>query len=155
MRSASAVVRRWALPAFASNANYAMRCDALTPVWLSVCVAAGALLLLMAWANPESRGLRIAMAVVAGGVIVAGFVHFFPQCLGRPKACRRELEKNWLNNVREAKPIYKHPFRLAFPIARAADRGDDRRAVGDVARAADAGADRLDRRWRCSSSSRR
>ena len=103
--------------AFASNANYAMRCDALTPVWLSVCVAAGALLLLMAWANPESRGLRIAMAVVAGGVIVAGFVHFFPQCLGRPEGVSPELEKNWLNNVREAKPIYKHPFRLAFPIA--------------------------------------
>ena len=103
--------------AFASNANYAMRCDALTPVWLSVCVAAGALLLVMAWANPEARGLRIAMAVVAGGVIVAGFVHFFPQCLGRPEGVSPELEKNWLNNVREAKPIYKHPFRLAFPIA--------------------------------------
>ena len=38
--------------AFASNANYAMRCDALTPVWLSVTVVAGALLFVMARINP-------------------------------------------------------------------------------------------------------
>jgi hypothetical protein len=103
--------------AFASNANYAMRCDALTPVWLSVTVAAGALLFLLARLNPESRGVRIGLSVLAGAVIAAGFVHFFPQCLGRPEGVSPELEKNWLNNVREAKPIYKHPFRLGFPIA--------------------------------------
>lgn len=103
--------------AFASYANYAMRCDALTPVWLSVTVAAGALLFLLAWLNPTSRGLRIGLAVVAGAMIAAGFVHFFPQCLGRPEGVSPELQKNWLNNVREAKPIYKHPFRLGFPIA--------------------------------------
>ena len=103
--------------AFASTANYAMRCDALTPVWLSVTVAAGALLFLLAWINPTSRGLRIGLAVAAGAAIAAGFVHFFPQCLGRPEGVSPELQKNWLNNVREAKPIYKHPFRLGFPIA--------------------------------------
>ncbi len=102
---------------FASYANAAMRCDALTPVWLSVMVAAGALLFVMARISPASRGARLAMAVVAGGVIVAGFVHFFPQCLGRPEGVSPELQKNWLDNVREAKPIYKHPFRLGFPIA--------------------------------------
>ncbi|MCP3736367.1 AcrB/AcrD/AcrF family protein [Sphingomonas sp. RP10(2022)] len=103
--------------AFASNANYAMRCDALTPVWLSVTVAAGALLFLMARLNPQARGVRIGLAVAAGAVIAAGFVHFFPQCLGRPEGVSPELQKNWLDNVREAKPIYKHPFRLGFPIA--------------------------------------
>ena len=103
--------------AFASNANYAMRCDALTPVWLSVCVAAGALLFLLARLNPQGRGVRIVLALLAGAAIVAGFVHFFPQCLGRPEGVSPELQKNWLDNVREAKPIYKHPFRLGFPIA--------------------------------------
>ena len=103
--------------AFASNANYAMRCDALTPVWLSVMVAAGALLFLLSRLNPESRNIRLGLSVLAGAVIAAGFVHFFPQCLGRPEGVSPELEKNWLNNVREAKPIYKHPFRLGFPIA--------------------------------------
>lgn len=103
--------------AFASNANYAMRCDALTPVWLSVMIAAGALLFLLSRLNPESRNIRLGLSVLAGAVIAAGFVHFFPQCLGRPEGVSPELEKNWLNNVREAKPIYKHPFRLGFPIA--------------------------------------
>ena len=103
--------------AFASNANYAMRCDALTPVWLSVCVAAGALLFLLARLNLQGRGVRIVLALLAGAAIVAGFVHFFPQCLGRPEGVSPELQKNWLDNVREAKPIYKHPFRLGFPIA--------------------------------------
>jgi len=103
--------------AFASNANYAMRCDALTPVWLSVCVVAGALLFLLARINPAARGVRIGLSVLAGAVIAAGFAHFFPQCLGRPEGVSPELQRNWLDNVREAKPIYKHPFRLGFPIA--------------------------------------
>jgi hypothetical protein len=28
-----------------------------------------------------------------------------------------ELVRTWLSNVREAKPLYAHPFRVAFPIA--------------------------------------
>ena len=102
---------------FASNANYVLRCDALTPVWLSVMVAAGVLLFALGWVNSARRGVRLALAVAAGAVIAAGFAHFFPQCLGRPEQVSPELQKNWLDNVREAKPIYKHAFRLAFPIA--------------------------------------
>ena len=102
---------------FASNANQALRCDALTPVWLSVMVAAGGFLFVLARLNPASRGVRLGLAVAAGAAIVIGFALVFPQCLGRPEMVSPELEKNWLNNVREAKPIYKHPFRTAFPIA--------------------------------------
>ena len=103
--------------AFASNANYAMRCDALTPVWLSVTVAAGALLFLLARINPASRGARLTLALVAGAVIAGGFASLFPQCLTRPEQVSPELQRNWLNNVREAKPIYKHPLRVALPMA--------------------------------------
>ena len=103
--------------AFASYANRVQRCDALTPVWLSVMVAAGALLFALAWAGPARRSLRLALAVVAGGVIAAGFAHQFPQCLGRPEQVSPELARAWLDNVREAKPIFRHPFRMAFPIA--------------------------------------
>ncbi|UUL81769.1 AcrB/AcrD/AcrF family protein [Sphingomonas qomolangmaensis] len=103
--------------AFASNANYAMRCDALTPVWLSVMVVAGALLLALAAANPANRTLRLVAAVIAGGVIAAGFALLFPQCLGRPEGVSEELARTWLSNVREAKPIYRHPFDTAFPMA--------------------------------------
>jgi hypothetical protein len=102
---------------FASNANQAMRCDALTPVWLSVLVAAGALLFVIARVNPERRGVRLGIALVAGAVIAGGFAALFPQCLARPEGVSDELARTWLNNVREAKPIYAHPLRAAFPTA--------------------------------------
>lgn len=102
---------------FASNANQALRCDALTPVWLSVMVVGGGLLFLLARLNPEQRGVRLALAVVAGAVVAGGFALMFPQCLGRPEQVSPELARTWLDNVREARPIYKHPFRMAFPIA--------------------------------------
>ncbi|MDR6127884.1 hypothetical protein QE452_002548 [Sphingomonas sp. SORGH_AS438] len=102
---------------FASYANRVMRCDALTPVWLSVLVVAGALLLAMALWSPRSLAVRLGLAVLAGAVIAVGFALLFPQCLGRPEQVSPELARNWLDNVREAKPLYKHPFRVAFPIA--------------------------------------
>ncbi|WP_245968575.1 AcrB/AcrD/AcrF family protein [Hephaestia caeni] len=103
--------------AFASNANQVLRCDALTPVWLSVMVAAGALLLVLALANPGARWVRLGLAIVAGGAIAIGFALVFPQCLGRPEQVSPELARTWLDHVREAKPIYEHPLRVAFPIA--------------------------------------
>ena len=102
---------------FASNANQAMRCDALTPVWLTVMVAAGALLFALSLCNPADRRLRLALAALAGAAIVAGFALLFPQCLGRPEQVSDELANTWLNNVREARPIYKHAFKTAFPMA--------------------------------------
>jgi len=70
----------------------------------------------LAWLSPASRWARLGLAVAAGAVIVAGFAWLFPQCLGRPEQASPELVRNWLDNVREAKPIYQHPFRQAFPI---------------------------------------
>lgn len=101
---------------FASYADRVARCDALTPVWLSVMIAAGVLLFLLARIGPEKRWVRFGLAVLAGAAIVAGFALVFPQCLGRPEQVSPELARTWLNNVREAKPIYQHPFRTAFPI---------------------------------------
>ncbi len=102
---------------FASNANHAMRCDALTPVWLSVTIAAGLLLFLLSLANPAARAVRLAGAAVAGMAIAGGFAALFPQCLSRPEGVSDELARIWLNNVREARPIYMHSFRLGFPLA--------------------------------------
>jgi len=102
---------------FASNANQALRCDALTPVWLTVMVAAGTLLFALTLVNPGNRWLRLSLAAAAGGIIVAGFVLLFPQCLGRPEQVSDELARTWLNNVREARPIYRHSFNTGFPIA--------------------------------------
>jgi hypothetical protein len=102
---------------FASQANRVMRCDALTPVWLSVLIAAGALLYLIALIAPRTVMVRAALAVAAGATIAVGFAALFPQCLGRPEQVSPELVRTWLSNVREAKPLYAHPFRVAFPIA--------------------------------------
>lgn len=101
---------------FASEANYALRCDALTPVWLSTLVLAGALLLLLARLGPAQRTTRLLLALAAGAAVAAFFALAFPQCLGRPEQVSDELARNWLNNVREARPVYRHPFRVAFPI---------------------------------------
>lgn len=101
---------------FASYADRVARCDALTPVWLTVMVAAGTLLFALAWASPADRRIRLALAVAAGAAIAGGFAGIFPQCLGRPEQVSPELERTWLSVVREAKPIYQHPFRVAFPV---------------------------------------
>jgi hypothetical protein len=102
---------------FASNANQVLRCDALTPVWLTVMIAAGALLFALSLWNPEKRWLRLVLAAAAGGAIVGGFALIFPQCLGRPEQVSDELYTTWLSNVREARPIYRHALKTAFPIA--------------------------------------
>ena len=103
--------------AFASYANRVPRCDALTPVWLSAVVAAGALLFAVSLLQVERRGVRLALVIAAGGAVAAFFGLAFPQCLGRPEQVSQELYDNWLSNVREAKPIYRHPLRNAIPIA--------------------------------------
>lgn len=102
---------------FASNANHAMRCDALTPVWLSVTIAAGVLLFGLSLLNPANRAVRLGLAAVAGAAIAGGFAALFPQCLSRPEGVSDELANTWLNNVREARPIYRHSFAMGFPIA--------------------------------------
>lgn len=102
---------------FASYANQAMRCDALTPVYLTAMLAAGAALFVLAAANPQRRDVRLGLLVAAGAVLATGFAVLFPQCLGRPEQVSGELARNWLDNVREAKPIYAHSFRLGFTIA--------------------------------------
>ena len=101
---------------FASNANRVLRCDALTPVWLSVMIAAGLLLFLLALAGPERRWARLVPALIAAAAIGIGFALVFPQCLGRPEQVSPEVAKQWLDNVREAKPIYKQPLDLAYPL---------------------------------------
>ncbi len=102
---------------FASNANQGLRCDALTTVWLSVLIAGGALLFVLARINPASRWARLGLALGVGGGLSGAFASVFPQCLSRPEGVSDELARTWLNNVREAKPIYEHPLRSALPIA--------------------------------------
>lgn len=92
---------------FASYANRAPRCDALTPVWLSVMVLAGALLVALSFLRVEKTSHRFMLAAVAGALSLGFLALAWPDCLGRPEQVSPELEKLWLANISEAKPLYK------------------------------------------------
>lgn len=93
---------------FASYANRAPVCDALSPVWLSVAVIGGLLLFLLSLFSTESRMVRLAMAAAAGAILLVAFTLAWPNCVGRPEGVSPELDRLWLSNIREAKPIYEH-----------------------------------------------
>jgi hypothetical protein len=102
---------------FASYANRAPVCDALSPVWLGDALLGGALLALLAWKSPAGWPARLALAAGAG-LIVAGFHAIaFPHCLSRLEGVSPEVERLWLSNVREARPITGHPWRVGVTVA--------------------------------------
>jgi hypothetical protein len=106
---------------FASYANRLAVCDALSPVWLSAMVAAGALAVLLALLVRGGTWHRLGFAALAGAALAAGFALAWPQCLGRLEGVPPELQKMWLDNVKEARPLYKHSLQtvasiLALPV---------------------------------------
>lgn len=101
---------------FASHANRAPVCDALSPVWLSVAVAGGAMVVGMVLLGPRSWPLRLGLAGAAGMALAAGFVLAWPQCLGRLEGASAELVQLWLGNVREARPLYRHGYSTAITV---------------------------------------
>jgi hypothetical protein len=102
---------------FASYANRAPVCDALSPVWLSVVAAGGALAVGMAFLGPRSWPLRLGLSAAAGAALAAGFVFAWPHCLGRLEGASPELVRLWLGNVREARPLYMHGYATAISVA--------------------------------------
>lgn len=91
---------------FASYANHAPRCDALTPVWLTTILIGCAALALLSFVPAEKWTTRLALVAFAGALTAAFFWLQWPQCRGRPEGVSPELYRLWLANVREAKPIY-------------------------------------------------
>jgi len=102
---------------FASHANRAAVCDALSPVWLSAMALAGAIAVMLAWASPQHRGWRLAAAMLGGIVLVAAFALVWPDCLGRLEQSSPELERLWLSKVREAMPLYRHGANTTAMVA--------------------------------------
>jgi hypothetical protein len=102
---------------FASNANRAPVCDALSPVWLSVAVAGGAVAVILACLSPSSWKVRLLLAAVGGALLAVGFVLAWPHCLGRLEGTSPELNRLWLDNVREARPVYRHGLQTSVAIA--------------------------------------
>lgn len=107
---------------FASEANRTPVCDALSPVWLSAMVAAGAIATMLAWASPATPLRRLGAAALAGAALAGAFAWTWPQCLGRLERSSPELDFLWLSRVREAMPIWRHGLEIAvltltLPIA--------------------------------------
>ncbi|MGQ0558742.1 MAG: AcrB/AcrD/AcrF family protein [Sphingosinicella sp.] len=102
---------------FASRGNRAPVCDALSPVWLSAMVAAGAVAVLLARFGPARIGGRLVLAAAAGVALAAAFVLAWPDCIGRLEGPSAELERLWLSRVREAIPLWRHGRNTALTVA--------------------------------------
>jgi hypothetical protein len=102
---------------FASYANRAPVCDALSPVWLSVVTAGGAMAVGMVLLSLRSWPIRLAVAAALGAALAALFVLAWPHCLGRLEGASPELVRLWLGNVREARPLYTHGYSTAISVA--------------------------------------
>ena len=101
---------------FASYANRAAVCDALSPVWLSDALLGGALLAAIAWLSPAHWTRRLALAVAAGAVVALFHALSWPQCLQRLEGVSPEVHDLWLSHVREARPVYRHGWQVALTI---------------------------------------
>jgi hypothetical protein len=101
---------------FASHANRAAVCDALSPVWLSAMTAAGAIAVILAATNPATRHWRFAAAALGGAALAGAFALAWPACLGRLEQAPPELDRLWLSRVREAMPVYRHGIQTAAAI---------------------------------------
>ena len=102
---------------FASNDNWNAVCDALSPVWLSDALLGGALLFALATLSPADWKRRLALAAAAGAVLAAFHALAWPHCLQRLEGVSPEVERLWLSHVREARPLYRHGWRIASLIA--------------------------------------
>ena len=98
---------------FASNDNWNAVCDALSPVWLSNAVLGAALLFALSWVSPGDWKKRLALAAGAGAMVAAFHGLMWPHCLQRLEGVSPEVEELWLSHVREARPVYRHGWRIA------------------------------------------
>jgi hypothetical protein len=100
---------------FASTANREQVCDALSPIWVAVFGAASAGMVLLALAPLRGWMARLGAGVIVGGAVALFFWLNWPQCLS-PYQISPELERLWLANIREAKPITAQAQSMVVPL---------------------------------------
>ncbi|MBH1998302.1 MAG: hypothetical protein I8H96_04110 [Sphingomonadaceae bacterium] len=100
---------------FASYANRAMVCDAISPIWVAIFGAASAGMVLLALLPLRGWAMRLAAGALVGGAVAAFFWLNWPQCLS-PYQISPELERLWLANIREAKPITAQAQSMVVPL---------------------------------------
>ncbi|MEO7601750.1 MAG: AcrB/AcrD/AcrF family protein, partial [Sphingomicrobium sp.] len=85
---------------FASYANRSAVCDALSPVWLSDALVAGALLFGLSQIVAEDWRRRLILALVAGASLAVFHALMWPHCLQRLEGVPPEATELWLSHVR-------------------------------------------------------
>ena len=95
---------------FASYDNRQPVCDALSPVWLSVMAAAGAVAVILPLLPLRTWPARLGAGAALGALIAAGYALAWPHCLGQLEGISPELKKMWFDNVREVRPVYRHDW---------------------------------------------
>ncbi len=101
---------------FASDANRAAVCDALSPVWLSDALLGGALLFGLAILSPGDWKRRLALAAGAAVIVAAFHAAMWPHCLSRLEGVSPEVQRLWLSRVREARPITTHGWQVVIGV---------------------------------------
>jgi hypothetical protein len=101
---------------FGSTLNSTARCDALSPVWLSAMLGAGALLFLLSLIKSNDWRVKLGSAIAAAAVLAGGFSWAWPQCLSRLEGISPELYELWFSHIREVKPITQQNFETQMAI---------------------------------------
>lgn len=101
---------------FASYANRQMVCDAISPIWVAIFGAVGAGMTLLAMLPLRSWPARLAAGLAVGAAVAAFAWLNWPQCLTGAYQISPELERLWLSNIREAKPITVQARSLVVPL---------------------------------------
>ena len=98
---------------FASYDNRAAVCDVLSPVYVSDAMLGGAMMYGLAWLSPMDWKRRLVLALIAGAIIAGFHAAVWPQCLQKPEHISPEAQRLWMNYVKEARPVYRHGWRIA------------------------------------------
>jgi hypothetical protein len=101
---------------FASYDNRHPVCDALSSVWLSDALLGSALMYGLSLLRLPDWRKRLGLAVVAGLAIGGFHAAMWPHCLQRLEGVSPEVERLWLSHVKEARPFYRHGWRIATLI---------------------------------------
>ncbi|MFP5407103.1 MAG: AcrB/AcrD/AcrF family protein, partial [Gammaproteobacteria bacterium] len=67
----------------------------------------------LAWVSPGDWKRRLVLAVAAGAIVAGWHALMFPHCLQRLEGVSPEVERLWLSHVKEARPVYRHGWRIA------------------------------------------
>ncbi|HEX7876192.1 MAG TPA: hypothetical protein VF489_06360 [Sphingobium sp.] len=101
---------------FASYANREQVCDAISPIWVAIFAAASAGMTLLALLPLRSWPARLGAGIIVGGAVAAFAWANWPQCLSGAYQISPELQRLWLANIREAKPITAQARSLVVPL---------------------------------------